>query len=387
MSRTKVSIAVLGIVALSAAALLWRRPETASTSDPTPVSEPADAAPRVADAPPPDRRAAPAPPSAPRHALTGDEVRIAMERSQKALETAAKLRQRALFPPTSRRIDDNVDPIVQTRAVQERLNPAAQGRKPTLVVFSSALSYEAPAPIIVFARFIREHPQDWSTRTDAEIAGELRDVDGALLAQIDLRDDGQERDIEAGDGVFTTQLTPPPEELAQWNGLIRVKVYGVTSDGERRSASTRFYYGVPSARLTGNYEDRLVQGHLEVEAELDVKEPGLYRLQATLSGTRGLLAWAENTVYLEPGIRSLPLTFWGLALRQANEPGPYQLSSIALSNVTKKPPQLNDASSTPYRTAPYKPEDFSGERYDDRALLDKADRYEARARDSRPPAR
>ena len=311
----------------------------------------------------------------------GSEETLATIRSSKAaLDAAASLRQKARFPPTSRRIEDNIDPIVQTRAVKERLSPPGQGRKPTLVVFASSLSYEAPNPIILYAKFIREHPGNWAPRTDAEIAGELRNASGALVAEVDLHDDGQERDIEARDGVFTAQLTPAGEDLDQWNGLIRVQIYGETADGDRRKARTRFYYGAPSAKLTGYYRDELVDGHLQLLAEIEVKELGEYRLEATLSGSHGLLAWSENTVQLEPGISMMPLTFWGLALREANEPGPYKLSSIALANVTYKPPQLNDAFSTTYETAPYKPQDFSNERYNDPRLLERAARAEARAR-------
>ena len=118
---------------------------------------------------------------------------------------------------------------------------------------------------------------------------------------------------------FTAQLTPAGEDLDQWNGLIRVQIYGETADGDRRNARTRFYYGAPSAKLTGYYRDELVDGHLQLLAEIEVKELGEYRLEATLSGSQGLLAWSENTVQLEPGISMMPLTFWGLALREANE--------------------------------------------------------------------
>src|SRR5262249_51191193 len=161
-------------------------------------------------------------------------------------------------------------------------------------------------------------------------------------------------------------------------GLIRVKVYGETADGDRRTATTRFYYGTPSAKLTGHYQDRLVDGHLQLLAEGDVKQPGQFRLDATLSGSQGLLAWAQNTVAMDPGVGWLPVTFWGLALREASEPGPYQLSAVALADVSKKPPQLNDASGTNYRTAPYKPDDFSAESFDDPKLLERAARADAR---------
>ncbi|MCC6847409.1 MAG: hypothetical protein IT294_02820 [Deltaproteobacteria bacterium] len=385
MSRSRILlIAALGAVAVLARGLLPNASDTAPpTPDPRPPSEPASVAapatgmPETAGAPTPSRDAARGP----------EDPFAAAPNAAKALEAAAALRHRADFPPTSRPIEDNIDPIVRTRAVKERLSPPGQGRKPTLVVFSSALSYEAPSPIILFAKFIREYPGDWAPRADAEIAGELRNVDGALVAEVELNDDGQERDIEAGDGVFTVRLTPAAEDLERWNGLIRVKLWGETADGERRSATTRFYYGAPSAKLTGYYRDQLVNGHLQLEAEIEVKEVGEYRLEATLSGARGLLAWAENTVALAPGVTLVPLTFWGLALREANEPGPYRLSSIALANVTYKPPQLNDAIGTAYLTAPYDPDAFSGERYGDPKLIERANRYEERARRGAADAR
>ncbi len=177
--------------------------------------------------------------------------------------------------------------------------------------------------------------------------------------------------------MFTAEITPSADDLRQWDGLIRVQVWGQTTDGEKRSAKTHFYYGAPSAKLTGSYRDKLVGGHLQIDAGVEVKEAGQYHLEATLGGSKGLLAWAENTVQLDPGTKWIPLTFWGLALREANEPGPYRLSSIALANVSNEPPQLDDATGTSYETAAYNPEDFSGETYNDPQLLEKADRLEA----------
>ena len=377
MSRSRILlIAVIGIVGIIAVGA--RVPfRSAPTTEPAREQQPPSKTAQVMPNKMPKIGVSPTPLPAPER---GSAATLATTASAEALQaTAAALRQKARFPPTSRRVEDNVDPIIKTRAVEEHLSPRGQGRKPALVVFASSLSYEAPNPIILYAKFIREHPTDWSLRTDAEIAGELRNAAGEVVAQVDLRDDGQERDIDAHDGVFTARLTPAAEDLAQWNGLIRAKVYGETADGERRSAKTRFYYGAPAAKLTGYYRDQLVDGHLQLLAELEVKEPGDYRLEATLSGSQGLLAWAENTVHFEAGVGSMPLTFWGLTLREANEPGPYRLSSVALSNVSVKPPQLNDAFSTTYETAPYKPQQFSEEPYNDPKLLEKADRYEARA--------
>jgi hypothetical protein len=376
MSRSRILlIAALGVVAVAARGFLTQAPETARPRDQPPPAHVAEVVPNG----PPQAAASPAFPPPPQR-VTTETLASITQSSEKARATAAALRHKARFPPTSRRIENNVNPIVESRAVKERLSPPGQGRKPTLVVFSSALSYEAPNPIILYAKFVRDHPQDLSLRSDAEIAAELWNAADQVVAQVELRDDGQGRDLEAGDGVFTAQLTPADEELEQWNGLIRVQVWGETVDGDRRKARTRFYYGVPSAKLTGYYRDELVDGHLRLEAEVEVKEIGEYRLEATLTGPKGfLISWAANTVALEPGVTFIPLTFWGLTLREANEPGPYALSSIALANVTYKPPQLNDAVGSSYETKPYKPEDFSSKPFDDPKLLEKAARYDARA--------
>lgn len=309
-----------------------------------------------------------------------DESELAgMERAEKERQTAAKLRHKARFPPTSRRIEDRLNPVMKGRAVKERFSPPGQGRSPTLVVYASSYSYEAPNPIFLFARFISD-PDHWANRTDAEVAGELTNAAGELVAQVDFHDDGQGRDSEAGDGVFTATISPDIADIALWNGLIRVQIYGETADGDWRSARTRFYYGVPTAKLTGKYRDQLADGHLQVMAEIEVKEAGDYRLEGTLDGTDGLLTWAESTARLEVGTSWMPLTFWGLSLREANQPGPYQLSTIALANISYEPPQLNDSFNPGYMTAPYRPQDFSAQRYDDPALLDKAELHEERAR-------
>lgn len=377
MSRSRlVLIAAVLVAAVAAGFFLRKAPPTDSTESPSPPPELAIAVPATG--------ASPTPRDAESERRGAEKEKLAeIVDSKKAMEVAAELRHKARFPRTSRRIEDNLDPIVKQRTVQERVSPPGQGSRPTLVVFASSVSYEAPNPIILFARFIREYPDDWATETGGEIAGELTNAEDVVVAQVDFRDDGQERDIEAGDGVFTAMLTPSDDDLDRWTGLIRVKVYGQTSGGDRRSARTRFYYGAASAWLTGNYRDELAGGHLRLLAEVQVTAPAEYRLDATLSGSQGLLAWAANTVHLEPGTRWLPVNFWGLSFREANEPGPYRLSSVALSNVSATPPQLNDAISTSYQTGRYDPKDFSGDRYNDPRLLEKADRYEAKARGER----
>lgn len=385
MSRSTILlVAAMAIVAVVARFFFLNEPATGQPRDQPSAVEDAGAAPHVDAAPPAAQKADRVGTPPPVSDIVREPMVVTPEQAEKARAVAATLRQKARFPPTSRRIEDNLNPITETRAVKERMSPPGQGRTPTLVVFASSYSYEAPNPIILFARFIRQWPDDWSTRTDAEIAGELVNANNEVVAEFELRDDGQERDIEAGDGIFTTRLTPATEDLARLNGLILVRVWGATGDGDKRSAKTRFYYGAPSARLTGNYQDQIVDGNLQILVELEVKALGEYRVDATLDGARGLIAWAQGTAALEPGIVWMPVTFWGLALREANEPGPYKLSSIALANVTLKPPQLNDAFATQYETAAYKPTDFSDAPFNDPKLLQRADHYDARARGESP---
>ena len=56
----------------------------------------------------------------------------------------------------------------------------------------------------------------------------------------------------------------------------------ISPDGDPLSATNTFTYTVQTAHLTGSYRDSLVDGNLQIDAEIEVEEPGRFYLEGTL---------------------------------------------------------------------------------------------------------
>jgi hypothetical protein len=129
---------------------------------------------------------------------------------------------------------------------------------------------------------------------------------------------------------------------------------------------------------------------LEIRAEIEVRAAGRFHLEATLYSPSGTpLAWAQNALQLPPGTHWIPLTFFGLALRDAQTSGPYVLRFVALSTATDMPNQKNRLVENAYVTQAYDVASFSDQPFNDPNLLEAADRLErsapAAALDAAPP--
>lgn len=287
---------------------------------------------------------------------------------------AADYRRRARFPAWSHTIEDGIDPIARDREVTPGRSMGDQGRNPTLVVQPQRTTFEAPSPVVLFAYLVRG-----STRVDArEIRGEVRSQDGVLAAALTFSDDGRAGDSEANDLLFTAVLTPATDEVERLKGAQLVEVRAVTLANEERIATTGFLYSVPKAHLTGRFRDELADGHLIVSAEVTVHDSGRFHLEATLAAEDGTpLAWAQNATELGPGLAWIPLTYWGLALRERGIDGPYVVRAAALSTTGGMPNQKNDVLERAHVTQAYTVAQLSEASFQDADLLDAAERMEA----------
>ncbi|MEB2286428.1 MAG: hypothetical protein B6D46_14665 [Polyangiaceae bacterium UTPRO1] len=290
--------------------------------------------------------------------------------------TADDYERRARFPRSSQPIDDGIDPIVRDREVTPGKSVGPEGTRPTLVVWPEKTSFEAPGPIVVHAYLVN---QDRKVDPRA-LHGEIRTQQGGTLAALDFRDDGSGGDATANDLVYTAVVAPGRERALEFKGAQLVEVRAETKNGEERSATSGFLYSVPLAHLTGRFRDAFADGSLVIEAEVQVDAAARFHLEATLGGPDGTpLSWAQNAQELEPGTAWIPLTYWGLILREHGVDGPYRLLSVALSTTGEMPNQKNDVLSGAYVTGPYRANAFSDRPYNDPGLLDAAARLRAEA--------
>ncbi len=278
-------------------------------------------------------------------------------------------------PYASMPITDGLDPIAKERELKIGKSQGRAAKNPRLITFPSLSSFEAPSQIVIYAYLAedierarddgkKEVAED-SRRVGArEMRGELRAPDGTSLSELRFHDDGKNGDAEAGDDFFTATYEPERENL-DMNGEVTLVVTAKSMKGDSRTATTTFLYSVPAARLTGNYKDELVDGHLRISAEVDVDEPGTFDLEATVADSNAhFIGWAHNTVQLEPGKQWIPLTYSGKIFREHNVDGPYLVWSLALSTISRDPPERNDVVPNALRTKPYTVGDFSDREFD-----------------------
>ena len=133
--------------------------------------------------------------------------------------------------------------------------------------------------------------------------------------------------------------------------------------------------------ITASSDDRdtIVDGHLVIDAEVEVSQAGRFHLEATLynrDGSRGL-AEAHTASELPPGRHWLRLTFFGRILNQGGVDGPYLLRFVALTTATRMPNAKNRLVENAHLTAPFRAAQFSDAPFDDPDLLDAADRLDA----------
>jgi len=83
------------------------------------------------------------------------------------------------------------------------------------------------------------------------------------------------------------------------------------------------------AKFTGNFRERLDKGSLIIQAELQVRLVGNYRLEANLLAADGTpVAHARSEGKLGGGTQWAEFLFFGKVLRDSRQPGPYKLTGL-----------------------------------------------------------
>jgi len=373
-SRRDIAIGMVVVLVAFAAALSWlRRPPAPPAPEPRAVA--------VAVAPAPEATEAQEAPPAPE-----PRRELKPRREPSNVERVERLRRRAMFPPDSRAIDDGLDPIAGKRIgeIGRSGEPDEPGQH--LVVQTTDSSYQAPGTVLIRARVVelddsgREYDGDIPELAQEiqAMSGEILDDEGEAVVALTFSDDGQDGDGLAGDRDYTATLTPDPDRPEEFQGRYTIEVSAETVTGEILVATTNFFYSTPGAHLTGQYRDAIVDGHLQIEAEVAVETAGEFKIEATITSPSAvMLGHTRTTVNLEPGTSWVPMRLWGLILREQNVDGPYTLFSVTLSEIQGDVSLPSDVVGSPYSTAAHKASDFSDRTFDDPRLLEAAARLES----------
>lgn len=301
--------------------------------------------------------------------------------------TAAEYRERAKWPPYSLPITEKNDPVSEDfEPSQQQLNHQDHPDGPFLVHYLPKNSFSPNETLLIHAFLLdsdkKKIPFDALTATLT-----LGGAGGKVLANIDMRDDGQQGD-EKGDLIYTAGFKLPPDlarENKPQNLIVIVKAQ--TKAGEIVGTNA-FNVGFLNIQHTGRFSDSVVSdekgNHLAVDAEFQVEREGFYHVQGTVYSRDGKgIGWAQNRVKLSPGKQMVQLKFYGNLFCGSDTDGPYTLRHFAYANVNAMPGPRSLNHKNLHTTQAYKAKDFTCASFDDAELLAKAKILEQESADEK----
>jgi hypothetical protein len=244
--------------------------------------------------------------------------------------------------------------------------PVDESHQYQLRILPKRYNVVAPMPIAVQLEMIDRQGQRQSLPSPRV---RLRSLDKAVQPWIDVpvKDDGSGADERPGDLLFTATLQPNAEQQKALYGQVLIEgSVDVPGVGTRVIPSVLIYTRGPRARLTGRWRDFLKNGHLYLEAELEVEEAGLFTLMAQVFGPNlEPIAWVRQMEKLPAGRGHLTLEVFGKVLHDAGIDGPYRVRQVLLTrdyeNSSNYDPGVTVEEA--HRTRAYRAGEFSAAAY------------------------
>jgi|GEM_PF-1740555 len=224
----------------------------------------------------------------------------------------------------------------------------------------------APMPIAVLLEMIDRQGQRQPLPSPRVRMRALENTSQPWIT-VPVKDDGSGSDAKAGDLLYTATLQPSAEQKKQLLGQVLVEgSVDVPGTGTRVIPSVLIYTRGPRAKLTGQWRDFIRQGHLDLEAELEVEEEGLFTLMAQIFGpNQEPIAWVRQMEQLPAGRGHITLVVFGKVLHDAGIDGPYRVRQVLLTRDYENSSQYDPGVTIEeaHRTRPYRASEFSAEAY------------------------
>jgi hypothetical protein len=197
----------------------------------------------------------------------------------------------------------------------------------------------------------------------------LRSLEKAAQPWIDVpvKDDGSGADERPGDLLYTATLQPTAEQQKGLYGQVLIEgSVDVPGVGTRVIPSVLIYTRGPRAKLTGRWRDFPRNGHLYLEAELEVEEAGLFTLMAQVFGPNlEPIAWVRQMERLPAGRGHITLEVFGKVLHDTGIDGPYRVRQVLLTRDYENSSHYDPGVTVEeaHRTRDYRASEFSSAAY------------------------
>lgn len=211
-------------------------------------------------------------------------------------------------------------------------------------------------------------PVEWRTAGPTlRLLAAIENADGTMV---------ESQVAEATGGDITVAFVGQAYRDRAQEPRLRATLLLVQTDGSTTRLDERLYplaeeparYGrADLARMTGGYAEALsdpdgngLYDGLGIEVQLQVTEPGEYRLTGDLLDSAGRLIQKTGAdATLQPGAQRLTLTFSGDTIRRQRTDGPWQLANLVLWRKTAGRWPVADRVAAAYQTAPHQAARFA----------------------------
>jgi len=326
---------------LAGTAAIWWMNSTAG-------APPVEAAPPAPVAEAPAKLAVPAPAaSAPRGgpftaaALAERRRQLALwqERLQRARQTLAAYQASTRYPYESRPASEHLDQWQAHAVIANDMPlrmpggapaPGVRVRTTQQAVFASARDTVAltvgavdgsgnPVPMRIL-RSVAHGP--------LEAAPGQRPAPAPVVTQVFV-DDGTQGDAQAGDGTWSTRLSPATEGFANFAGVIRTELTIQVGDSQGYVAYDVVYAPETPATWSGPVRESLDDGSLDLFLAAQVDQPGRYVITGRVDDATGKpFAFVTFNDALGPGAQQVRLTIHGRLVRDQKPAFPLTLHDV-----------------------------------------------------------
>jgi hypothetical protein len=344
-------------------ALLVLLAGTRGSSAPGAPAEPPDQAQRRAETPRPARAAPPIPSAQPAPAQGPSAIAAALDSDPSSPEVPSLPPAQPPYAPETLALAEELHPGV----TEPTDAPGSKDGSWRLRFLPTPYVVRAPAPIAVTLELLdATGARHAIPRAELTLKTANPKRANPPLYTVPFVDDGSGSD-GAGDLLYTATFMPPSDARAGLFGHVLMQIQVQLPDGSHQLLTGALEYSPePNARIAGQFEDSVRDGHLYLTMTVRVSAQGLYRVAGQLFGPH-LEPIAESYALetLSPGDARVSLRFFGKALVDKGVDGPYRVRQLYLSEeiVDEAYSAMGPVIEEAWTTRPYRVTQFSAEPY------------------------
>jgi len=243
----------------------------------------------------------------------------------------------AKYPPDSRPLLSSHADVLNPRAIPVSIQSMPVFKNGQIMDSGSSCQLQPEFHTVTEGKSLRIFLSCYQTGTDKrqKIKIDSTMIEGKagknlfVPPSISGNDSGFDGDVLAGDLTYTFHFRPRSSDWGDMNFSVHFYIEGDNLKAKHTLTHHFFSSPIAPAKFTGKFSDRILEGSLFIDIELQVIEPGRYTIEANLmSESEEPIGYARKDQKLLGGKQIVSLQYFGKVIVTARESGPYKLTNV-----------------------------------------------------------